>query len=327
MPRECCVDLLSSILRELRFESAGYRWLELGAPYRVRFDHPGLRGVHLITHGECELGLEDGTVLELVAGDMVIFPHGDFHVLRARNGAECSTVSSFDLAMRTPGTRLRAGGDSVDTIVVCGAFVVGEPDHPALRAIPRIIHVPGDRGRPLPWIAPLIDALAAEAFDAGPGSDLIMARLSDALLIRALRHQVASEQQSGWLAGLRDPQVATALALLHADLAQQWTLPLLAAKAGLSRAAFAARFTASVGESPMRYLLLLRLQRAKSLMRNPAATIATVAGQVGYQSDVAFATAFKREVGVPPGAYRRRVDHPGPAVSPSSTTSAAEKTT
>ena len=75
-------------------------------------------------------------------------------MLRARNGAECSTVSSYDLAMRTPGARLRAGGDPVDTIVVCGAFVVGEPDHPALRAIPRIIHVPGDRGRPPPWVAP-----------------------------------------------------------------------------------------------------------------------------------------------------------------------------
>jgi AraC-like DNA-binding protein len=171
------------------------------------------------------------------------------------------------------------------------------------------------------------DALAAEARDAGPGSDLIMARLSDALLIRALRHLVATEQRAGWLAGLRDPQVATALALLHADLAHHWTLPLLATKVGLSRAAFAARFTASVGESPMRYLLSLRLQRAKSLMRNPAATVAAVAGQVGYQSDVAFATAFKREVGVPPGAYRRGVRHAGPAVSPSSTTSAAEKTT
>lgn len=293
----------------------------------MRFDHPGLRGVHLITRGDCELGLDDGTVLELTAGDLVIFPHGDFHVLRARDGAGCSTVSSYDLAMSTPGTRLRAGGDSVDTIVVCGAFVVGEPDHPALRAIPRIIHVPGDRGgRPASWVAPLIDALAAEAFNAGPGSDLIMARLSDGL-IQALRHQVASEQQSGWLAGLRDPQVAAALALLHAELAHQWTLPLLAQKVGLSRAAFAARFTASVGESPMRYLLSLRLQRAKSLMRNPAATIAAVAGQVGYQSDVAFATAFKREVGMPPGAYRRRADHPGPAVNPSSTTSAAEKTT
>jgi AraC-like DNA-binding protein len=299
------MDLLSSVLRELRFESAGYRWLELGAPFRIGFDQPELRGVHLIARGECELVLDDGTVERLTAGDLVMLPRGDAHVLRSPGAGAASMVSSSELAARPSGIRLRAGGPGSDTVVVCGAFIIGEPDHPALRGLPRTIHLPGDAGRTAPWLASLVEALRAEAFDGGPGSDLVMARLSDALLIRVLRHYSDTVDQPGWLAGLRDPYVAAALAALHADLARPWTLASLASTVGLSRAAFAARFTQRVGEPAMRYLQSLRMQRAKKLLRNQQATVAAVATQVGYQSDVAFATAFKREVGTAPGAYRR----------------------
>jgi AraC-like DNA-binding protein len=301
------MDLLSAVLRELRFESAGYRWLELGAPFRICFDQPGLRGVHLLAHGECELVLHDGSIDRLTAGDLVIFPQSDAHVLRSPGAGAGSTVSSADLAAQTPGIRLRAGGPRTDVVIVCGAFLVGEPDHPALRGLPRCIHLPGNAGRPQPWLTPLVEVLRAEAFDGGPGSDLVMARLSDALLIRVLRHHSDTVAHTGWLAGLRDPFVAAALAAVHTNPAHPWTLAGLASTVGLSRAAFAARFTDRVGESAMRYLLSLRMQRAKTLLRNQQTTIAAVATQIGYHSDVAFAAAFKREVGTSPGAYRRAV--------------------
>jgi AraC-like DNA-binding protein len=299
------MDLLSDVLRELRFESAGYRWLELGAPFRMRFDRPGLRGVHLVARGECELVLADGNAGRLSAGDLVIFPQGDAHMLCSVGAGVGPTVSGFDLAMRTPGTRMRAGGPGTDAVIVCGAFLIGEPDHPALRGLPRTIHLPGAGGRPAPWLASLVNALAAEAFDGGPGSDLVMARLSDALLIRALRHHSETVARPGWLAGLRDPYVASALAAVHTDPARPWTLRSLARTVGLSRTAFAARFTLRVGEPAMRYLLSLRMQRAKVLLQDPHTTVAAVATQVGYRSDVAFAAAFKRVVGRTPGAYRR----------------------
>ena len=301
------MDLLSAVLRELRLESAGYRWLELGTRVRMRFDQPGLRGVHLVARGGCELVLADGTVRRLGAGDLVIFPHGDAHALRSPGAGTGPTISGFELAMRTPGTRLQAGSPPVDTVVVCGAFVFGEPDHPALRGLPRTLHVAGEDGRPPQWVGPLVDALAAEAFDGGPGSDLVMARLSDALLIRVLRHHSETMEQPGWLAGLRDRYVAAALAAVHADLARPWTLASLGSTVGLSRAAFAARFTDRVGQPAMRYLLSLRIQRAKTLLRNQETTIAAIASQLGYQSDVAFAAAFRREVGTSPGRYRRSV--------------------
>jgi len=301
------MDLLSSVLRELRFSSAAYRWLELGSPFSVDFDRAGLRGVHIIAEGRCELVLRDGTVRGLTAGDVVILPRGDPHLLRS--APSTVAVPGYDVAVRSPEPRLTLGGTGERTVVVCGAFVIGEPDHPALRGLPAVIQLPGADGRPPPWVAALVEALQAEAFDGGPGSELVMARLSDALLIRALRHHSGTVGEPGWLAGLRDPCVATALEAIHDDLAHPWTLPSLAATAGLSRAAFAARFTERVGRPAMRYLLALRMQRARTLLRDDRATVAAVAGQVGYGSDVAFAAAFKREVGMSPGAYRRRAQN------------------
>jgi AraC-like DNA-binding protein len=301
-------DVLTMVLRELRFESAAYRWLELGAPFRIDFDQPmgrpEIRGVHIIAEGDCELMLPDGTLEPLSTGDLVILPRGDAHEIRSA-GAGGPLVSSLALAMRTPGTRLRAGGAGATTVIVCGAFVVREPQHPALNGLPRLIRVPGTNGRPAPWLAPYVDALRTEAFEGGRGSELIMSRLSDALLVRALRHHSETVDRPGWLAGLRDPYIAAALTALHDDPARPWTLARLAATAGLSRAAFAARFTDRVGEPAMRYLLALRMQQARTMLRDERATVATVAARVGYHSDVAFAAAFKREVGIAPGAYRR----------------------
>jgi AraC-like DNA-binding protein len=300
------VDVLSLVLRELHFESVAYRWFELGSPFQLGFDIAGLRGVHIVARGHCQLAFPDGTVEPLTAGDLVILPRGDAHVLRSSGiGTRPPVVSGFDLAVRTPGSRLRAGGAGDETVVVCGAFTVGEPEHPALRGLPRTIHVRGDSGGTAPWLGPLIDALAAEAFHGGPGSDLVMSRLSDALLARALRHRSDTVDQPGWLLGLRDPYIAAALEAMHTDPAQPWTVASLARTVGLSRAAFAARFTDRVGDGPIRYLLALRMQRARALLRDQRATVAAVAAQVGYQSDVAFAAAFKREVGSSPGAYRR----------------------
>lgn len=291
-------DVLSLLLRELRFESAAYRWLELGAPYRVGFARPGLRGVHIVARGRCGL-VVGGHEIALAEGDLVILPQGDAHELRSapKRGR---VVDAFDLAMGTPGTRIRIGSSTVDTVVVCGAFLVGEPDHPALRGLPAVLHLPAGSG-----VGPYLDALSAEAFDGGPGSDLVMARLSDALLVRALRQYTQTVEHPGWLAGLRDPHVSLALAAIHTDLRRQWTVAGLARTAGLSRAAFAARFTERVGEPVIRYLQSARLQRARTLLRAGNTTVAAVAARVGYASDVAFAAAFRREVGCAPGQFAK----------------------
>jgi transcriptional regulator GlxA family with amidase domain len=133
-----------------------------------------------------------------------------------------------------------------------------------------------------------------------------MARLSDAMIARALRWHGEVTDRPGWLAGLRDPRLAAALGALHTDPALPWTLRSLAATAAMSRTAFAARFSAAIGEPPMRYLQSLRLHHARRLLRDERLTVAAVAARVGYASEGAFAARFRQAFGVPPGTWRRR---------------------
>ncbi len=303
------MDVLSAVLRELRLDSATYRSLTLRSPWRLRFDG-GLRGVHIVAQGRCTLVLDSGPALSLVEGDLVVLPHADSHVLQSPDGAHAPVLSSLSLAQRTPGTELTAGGAGQETRIVCGAFFLGLPDHPAVAGLPGCVHVPARGGRAPGWLAGLAAALVAETEDGGAGSEVVMARLSDALVTRALRYHLESTEEPGWLRGLRDPQVSRALAAMHTDIAAPWTVASLARVAGSSRSAFAARFTRTVGRPPMDYLLACRMRTAMSLLRGHRSTVAEVAGQVGYGSPAALSAAFVRHTGMTPGAYRREADEP-----------------
>ena len=271
------MDALTSVLREMRFESVGYRWLEPVAPFSLDFDQHQLRGVHAIREGSCELVLADGTTEVLRPGDVAVLPRGDSHVLR-----------SNDVDDRC--------------LILCGAFLVRESEHPVLAALPHLIRL---QQSDEPAVGSLIDALGAEAREASPGSDVVMARLSDALVVQALRHHARSASDAGWLGGLRDPRIAPVLAAIHDDPARPWTIPDLAAIARLSRATFSARFTAQVGQPAMRYVTAIRMQRARTMLRDERITVAKAASRLGYGSEVSFAAAFKRATGQSPGRYRR----------------------
>jgi AraC-like DNA-binding protein len=223
-----------------------------------------------------------------------------------------AAVPSFTLAEASHEGRATAGGAGEETVVLCGAFVFHEADHPALAALPHLIRVPGEAGRPPAWLAGYIDAISAEAFGSGPGSEMVMARLSDALVARALRFHLAEADEPGWLRALADPRLARALALIHDRPGEDWTVAALARACGLSRAAFAARFSREAGEPPMQYLLRHRMRRAMGLLRRDGATLARVADAVGYGSEAAFSAAFKRHAGMAPGAYRRSQRGAGP---------------
>ena len=301
------MDLLSSVLRELRLDSATYRSLTLRAPWRLRFDG-GLRGVHIVVRGRCLLTLDGAPTRTLDAGDLVVLPQADSHILSSPDGGQAPLVSSLALAQRTPGTHLSAGGTGEETRIVCGAFFFGAQDHPAAAGLPACIAVPGHGGQAPNWLAGLVAALVAETEESGAGSEIVMARISDALVTRALRHPLQTADEPGWLRGLQDPVVSRALAALHADLSAPWTVGSLAQVAGLSRAAFAARFTRTVGRPPMDYVLQTRMRRAMTLLRVERATVRKVAAQVGYGSEAALSVAFLRHTGTTPGAYRRSAE-------------------
>jgi AraC-like DNA-binding protein len=298
------VDLLSAVLRELRFENAGYRQLELRAPWAISFAQADLRGMHLVLVGRCELALGGGSVLRLGPGDLVLATRADPHVLRSP-GARVRPMPSTALAQPSSGGPLRAGGEGERTSVLCGAFLVGNATHPALAGMPRIVHVPAEAGG-AEWLGAFHHLLEVEGKESGPGSALVVSRLSDALLARALRFEVERAGEGGWLQALRDPELALALAAMHERIEGPWTLHTLARHAGLSRAVFARRFTEKVGQPPMQYLLGLRMARAMELLRGGQHALAGIAARTGYGSEAAFSTAFKRWTGLSPGGYRKR---------------------
>ncbi|HEV7691178.1 MAG TPA: AraC family transcriptional regulator [Hyphomonadaceae bacterium] len=296
--------MLTAIMRELNLSAAGYRRLELAAPWGIDFDQAGVRGIHIVLEGRCEAVFgRKATALE--AGDLVIAPRADRHVLRSA-GAPASAVKPAKQLVSTAG-RVKSGGKGGKAVVLCGAFAFSEASHPALSGLPRFMHVRGERGEPARWLRGYVDALLAEAEDEGPGSAVVAAKLSAAIIARALRHTEDAGEQ-GWLHGLGDPAVAKALGHIHDDVEKDWTIEALAKSAGLSRAAFAKRFRERVGEAPMRYLFLRRMLAAESLLREGRMGLARIAAATGYASEAAFSAAFKRHAGVAPGQFRKAPD-------------------
>jgi AraC-like DNA-binding protein len=180
------------------------------------------------------------------------------------------------------------------------------PFNPLLAALPRLIHLPaaveaGDD--PLGW---LIEFTIAESGERRPGGECVRLRLSELLFIEVVRRHLATlpAEQQGWLAASRDATVGRALTLLHRRPAEAWTLDSLARAAGLSRSALADRFTHLVGQPPMQYLTQWRMQIAARLLHDASAKVASVALEVGYESEAAFSRAFKRIVGVSPATWR-----------------------
>jgi hypothetical protein len=221
----------------------------------MRFDGP-LRGVHIVVSGHPHLALDDGTTRLLGPGDLVVLPRADAHTMSSSADARGPSYSSLKLAESSAEVETTFGEGAPATRIVCGVFFFADEDHPTVVGFPSCIHVPADAHQ-APWLAGLTQAVVAEAMERGPGSDVVMARLSDALVTRALRYHLETNEEPGWLHGLRDPAISRALSALHSDLRYPWTVARLAQTAGLSRAGFAARFSALVGQSPMEYVFVL----------------------------------------------------------------------
>ena len=237
-------------------------------------------------------------------------PHGEGHRLRSEPGAP--TPSIFELEREQLGERyeiLRHGGGGERIDMVCGAVRF---DHPAARkllaVLPRIITFdPATSPTQLEWLRSTLRLMALEAQGLRPGGETVITRLSDVLVVQALRALLESDPAalSGWLGALRDPQIGRAISLIHREPGRPWTVASLADQIPMSRSAFAARFTELVGEPAMSYVTRWRMHLAAAALRDEGATVAALADRFGYRSEAAFARAFKRVVGSPPGAVRR----------------------
>jgi AraC-like DNA-binding protein len=201
------------------------------------------------------------------------------------------------------------GGGAERARLVCGFLGCDEhPYNPLLAALPRVIHLPAaDASKG--WLGTLLNMAIKESGSARAGGENVLARVSELMFVEAIRRylEILPPTQTGWLAGLRDPVVGQALAALHGDPRQPWTVERLARLVGLSRSVFAERFTAMAGDPPMQYLALWRMQLASRLLID-GRRVSEVASSVGYESEAAFSRAFKKLVGEAPATWRRGSD-------------------
>ncbi|GIF44112.1 AraC family transcriptional regulator [Actinoplanes xinjiangensis] len=295
------MDVLSDVLAVMRTGRARSALVAWQAPWAQEFAPvPGAAGFHVMLRGSCVLLRDGAEPVRLAEGDIVFRAHGDGHALADAPGTRPIAPACAPAPAGGPPPRAGAGA----TVTLCGAYEL-DPDlvHPLVRDLPDLIHVPAGSD---PRLAAVVDHLAAELTEPGPGSDALIPALLDTMLVHLLRTCLGGRHRTGWAAALADPVTAAALHAMHREPGRNWTVAGLAATGGLSRAPFARRFTGLLGRPPLTYLTWWRMTMAAGLLRRTDLTVGAVAGRVGYGSEFAFAAAFKRRFGMPPGRYRRR---------------------
>jgi AraC-like DNA-binding protein len=323
-------DTLSDLLRTVRLRGAAFYYVSLrgrwsvGAAAAGEIAHlvmPGcdhLMEYHMFAKGSGWAAVEGLPPVRLEAGDVVLFPQGDAHVISSAPGlkpgeqrpelllsgaAQRPVPISFQEGIVDAGTMPI---ESADAVVVCGFLSCDlRPFNPLIAALPRILHVPTARAGG--WVARAIDQAVVESNERRPGSDAVLERLSEMMFVDAARRYLESlpEDSVGWLAGLRERHVGRALALMHDRPEREWSVDELAHAVGLSRSALHERFVRYLGQAPMQYLANWRVQLGARLLLESSRIVADIALEVGYESEAAFARAFKRMVGMPPAAWRR----------------------
>jgi AraC-like DNA-binding protein len=243
------------------------------------------------------------------AGEVVLLPRNDLHLI----GSDLSLppVAGSDIIQPPKNGGLFSihhGGDGVRTRIICGFLgCASAQDNPVLSTLPPLLSLSVEQGGAAEWIRSTFQYAADEVAAGRPGSETVLGKLSELLFVESVRRyaEALPDGQTGWLAGLREPHVARALALLHRDIARRWTVDDLGREVGLSRSALADRFIRLIGVPPMHYLANWRMQVATQKLRDTNASLAQVAEIVGYESEAAFSRAFKKAFGAAPATWRR----------------------
>ena len=311
-------DPFAETLHMLRLTGTLYCRGELTAPWAIAI--PRLEGgmvFMVVTSGACWLELEGHEPQLLSQGCLALIPHGTPHVISSAPGLPGDPL--FDLPVEKVSERyeiMRHGGGGQLTRTMYGVVRFdGVAAQQLLSVLPETIGIDAWDDQTGGWLQSTLRFIASEAASLKPGGETVITRLSDVVVIQAIRSwlETAPEAETGWLAALRDRQVGKALALIHRDPGEDWSVETLAARAGMSRSAFAARFAALTGQAPLRYLTDWRMRLARSRLIDTADAVGTISGDLGYQSEAAFCRAFKRVFGMPPGHVRRmQADGPPP---------------
>jgi AraC-like DNA-binding protein len=266
---------------------------------------------HLVTEGDAVARFGNGQDLPITGGDVLIIPHGDPHVIsNGRTPRIINTDGTLDRYLAGDVSILQIGGGGDTTRFVCGFFgCERHADRLFLSGLPTVIKINLRDDVAGQWLEHSIRHLVTEAGGVRPGRSVLLSKMAEALFIEALRRymeQIPAEQ-TGWLAAARDGIVGAAIAAMHRRPDHRWTLDVLAEEVGASRSVLSDRFARFLGEGPLAYLAMWRLQLAARHLQASRDTVLQVALAVGYESETAFIRAFKREFGLPPAKYRRQI--------------------
>lgn len=332
------MDVLSDVLRTVRLTGSIFFTANFYEPWAILA--PGQEELlkkmssraecisffHIITEGRCQFDAKTSKPFSLEKDSVIIFPHSCPHVMASSlkiYPTPAIRLNVFDKAMRF--SDVEYGGNGAKTQFICGYLLCDQRFNPLLGALPEMLILSRNKEKHLTenpelkpnilsveagsWLAITLQHLIEEVVVKAEGSRTIITRLTEMMYVEILRRymQELPEKSRGWLAAVRDPEIGKALKLLHADPGEKWNVEELAAKVGVSRSAFARRFSELTGDSPFHYLTEWRMQLAKSLLLQPDLSMAMVAEKVGYDSDIAFNRAFKRTTGTTPGAWRDQI--------------------
>ncbi len=305
-------DPLGEALHFLRMSGTFYCRSEVTGRWGMTLPPiPGSMWFHVVLRGWARIPVPGAPARTLAEGDFALVPHGTGHVLAADEDAATDAPVVYDLPHDYISDRYAVlyhddAGDS--TTMICGAVRFDHPSADRLvRLLPPLIDVESAPGPRFTWMRSTLQLIAEEARELRPGGEAVITRLSDILVIQALRSWLENDPaaRTGWLGALQDAQIGRALALIHHNPQRDWTVAALAGETAMSRSAFAARFTELVDEPVMGYVIRWRMQTALQTLRDADVTVSELARRYGYQSEAAFSRAFKRVVGTPPGSVRR----------------------
>jgi AraC-like DNA-binding protein len=315
------LDPLSDVLRVIRLSGGVFLEADFTAPWCIAgkistddckpflIEPRHVIASHYVAAGEMRLRVEGGDAIDVRGGEFVLLPHNDLHVFGSDLNVPVTSASNVIQQPRGGGiSRIRYGGGGAGTQLLCGYLASDAPFDPLLSALPAVLKLDVRSTASGAWIESSFRFAASEIAAGRLGSTTVIAKLSELLFVEAVGQFVASlpPERRGWLAGLRDPHIGHALAALHARPTEPWTAEALALEVGMSRSAFAERFTSLVGQPPMQYLTQWRMHVAAQQLREGRGSLAQIGFAIGYDSEAAFSRAFKRQFGMSPGAWRKQ---------------------
>jgi AraC-like DNA-binding protein len=313
------MDALTEVLNSVRIRSTVYCPVEIAAPWGLHIEEESGAPFFILVKGSAFLMIEELNIHQyLKAGDFIIITKKCACKVSDSPQSEIMDLQEW-LRLNAPGVdgkyKVESRGE-VTEFIGGTFFLENHESHPLLKVLPTYLHFSvapeknGKNSKVVDWFGTTLDLIISEAASRRPGAEPIISRLSDILFIQAVRSYAITASHEGserpnWFTAATDPQISEAIANIHREPQNQWTVDRLATLSGMSRSAFANRFSELVGEPPLRYLSRWRMHKAIEMLQDGRLTTAEIASMVGYESEAAFSKAFKKWNGQGPGTYRR----------------------